>query len=172
LFLLQNYNNMNKGTHFIGQPMYGQLISLLNKSKILKISREKGGERYVKHFDAWQHLVIMLYAVIKRFDSLREITDSMFPEARKFSHLGISMMPRRSTLSDANARRPESIFEETYRDYMPPTRTSFPRTAGNARLPNGLAGCKSSTPRRSRSSPTSYSRAWAAIRRQERRRAA
>ena len=39
--------------------MYGQLISLLDKSKILKISREKGGERYVKHFDAWQHLVIM-----------------------------------------------------------------------------------------------------------------
>ena len=51
---------MNKGTHFIGQPMYGQLISLLNKSKNLKISREKGGERYVKHFDAWQLLVIML----------------------------------------------------------------------------------------------------------------
>ena len=50
---------MNKGTHFIGQPMYGQLISLLNKSKNLKISREKGGERYVKHFDAWQLLVIM-----------------------------------------------------------------------------------------------------------------
>ena len=116
LFLQQNFNNMNKGTHFIGQPMYGQLISLLDKSKILRISREKGGERYVKHFDAWQHLVIMLYAVIKRFDSLREITNSMFPEARKFSHLSISMMPRRSTLSDANARRSEVIFEETYRD--------------------------------------------------------
>jgi len=96
--------------------MYGQLISLLDKSKILKFSRESGGERYVKHFDAWQHLVIMLYAVIKRFDSLREITDSMFPKARKFSHLGISMMPRRSTLSDANARRSEDIFEAAYRD--------------------------------------------------------
>ena len=96
--------------------MYGQLISLLDRSKILVISRENGGERYVKHFDAWQHLVIMLYAVIKRFDSLREITNSMFPEARKFSHLSISMMPRRSTLSDANTRRSEVIFEETYRD--------------------------------------------------------
>ena len=106
---------MNKGTHFIGQPMYGQLLSLLDKARILKISRETGGERYIKHFDAWQHLVIMLYAVIKRFDSLREITNSMFPEARKFLHLGISMMPRRSTLSDANARRPESIFESIYR---------------------------------------------------------
>lgn len=106
---------MNKGTHFIGQPMYGQLLSLLDKARILKISCETGGERYIKHFDAWQHLVIMLYAVIKRFDSLREITNSMFPEARKFLHLGISMMPRRSTLSDANARRPESIFESIYR---------------------------------------------------------
>ena len=107
---------MGKGTHFIGQPMFGQLISLVDKSRVLGFSREKGGERYVKHFDAWQHLVVMLYAVIKRFDSLREVTDSMFPEARKLSHLGIGMMPRRSTLSDANARRPESVFEATYRD--------------------------------------------------------
>ena len=107
---------MNKVSHFNGQPAYGQLINLLDKSKILQISQEKGGERYVKHFDAWQHLLIMLYAVIKRFDSLREITDSMFPEARKLAHLGISMMPRRSTLSDANARRSEGIFEAIYRD--------------------------------------------------------
>ena len=106
---------MNKGMHFIGQPMYGQLIDLLDKCEILKFSRENGGERYVKHFDAYQHLAVMLYAVIKRFDSLREITDSMFPEARKLAHLGISMMPRRSTLSDANSRRPEHVFECIYR---------------------------------------------------------
>lgn len=106
---------MNKGTHFSGQPMYGQLINLLNKEEILKFSRERNGERYVKSFDAYQHLVIMLYAVIKRFDSLREIADSMFPEARKLAHLGISTMPRRSTLSDANSRRPEEVFEDTYR---------------------------------------------------------
>ena len=51
-FCHENINNMNKGTHFIGQPMYGQLISLLDRSKIIKFSRENGGERYVKHFDA------------------------------------------------------------------------------------------------------------------------
>ena len=107
---------MNKGTHFIGQPVYGQLINLLDREKIIKTSRENGGERYVKGFDIWQHLAIMLYAVIKRYDSLREITGGMLPEARKLAHLGISMMPRRSTLSDANARRPEYIFEAIYRD--------------------------------------------------------
>ena len=106
---------MNKGTHFNGQPMYGQLINLLSKEEILKFSREHNGERYVKHFDAYQHMAIMLYAVIKRFDSLREVTDSMFPEARKLAHLGIRTMPRRSILSDANARRSEAVFEATYR---------------------------------------------------------
>ena len=105
---------MNKGTHFLGQPMYGQLISLLDKAQILHISQENGGERYVKHFDAWQHLVVMLYAVVKRFDSLREIVASMLPEARKLGHLGINAMPRRSTLSDANLRRNECIFEAIY----------------------------------------------------------
>ena len=121
---------MNKGSHFIGQPAYGQLINLLDRTGILEISRSNGGERYVKNFDVWHHLLIMLYAVIKRFDSLREITDSMFPEARKLAHLGISMMPRRSTLSDANARRSEAIFGRYTAVCMPDTRTNFPRTAG------------------------------------------
>ena len=57
----------------------------------------------------------MLYAVIMRHDSLREISVSMLAEARKLSHIGITMMPTRSTLSDANARHPEAIFESIYR---------------------------------------------------------
>ena len=160
---------MNKGTHFIGQPMYGQLLNLLDKSKILRFSRENGGERYVKHFDAWQHLVIMLYAVIKRFDSLREITDSMFPEARKLSHLGISLMPRRSTLSDANARRKECVFEAVYRDLYDTYKDEL-SSDSRRRSPNGSIGCKSLIQRPSRSSPTSSSRVWAAILRAGRRR--
>ena len=120
---------MNKGTHFLGQPMYGQLISLLDKAQILRISQENGGERYVKHFDAWQHLVVMLYAVVKRFDSLREIVASMLPEARKLGHLGINSMPRRSTLSDANLRRNECIFEAIYGELYATYKHVLPRTA-------------------------------------------
>ena len=105
---------MSKSNHFFGQPLYGQLVNLLDKEKILELSRSKGGERYIKRFDAWTHLVTMLYAVIMRHDSLREISVSMLAEARKLSHIGITMMPTRSTLSDANARRPEAIFESIY----------------------------------------------------------
>ena len=58
---------MNKGTRYNGQPMYGQLISWLVKHEMLQFSREKKGERYIKHFDVYQHLtvIVMFYAVIK-----------------------------------------------------------------------------------------------------------
>ena len=117
---------------------HGQLLNLLDKSKILRFSRENGGERYIKHFDAWQHLVIMLYAVIRRFDSLREITDSMFPEARKLTHLGISLMPRRSTLSDANARRKECVFEAVYRDLYATYRDELSSDSRRRQVPKWL----------------------------------
>ncbi len=107
---------MSKSTHFSGQPLYSQVINLLDKAKILQISREHGGERYIKRFDGWTHLLVMLYAVIMRFDSLREISTSLQAEARKLCHLSISMMTSRSTLSDANKRRPEAVFEAIYRD--------------------------------------------------------
>ena len=107
---------MGKSSNFFGQPIYGQLIKSLDREKIVEISRKHGGEKYVKSFDGYTHLVTMLYAVIQRFDSLREIETSMTAEVRKLHHVGIDTVPRRSTLSDANARRSEKIFEEVYRD--------------------------------------------------------
>lgn len=105
---------MGKSTHFFGQPVYGQLIKSLDHDKIVEISRKHGGERYVKSFDGYTHLLTMLYAVIMRFDSLREIETTMITEVRKLHHVGIDRIPKRSTLSDANARRSEKFFEEVY----------------------------------------------------------
>lgn len=107
---------MSKSTNFFGQPIYGQLIKSLDRGKIVEMSRRHGGEKYVKSFDGYTHLVTMLYAVIQRFDSLREIETSMTAEVRKLHHVGIDTVPKRSTLSDANARRSERFFEEVYRD--------------------------------------------------------
>ena len=107
---------MSKSSNFFGQPIYGQLIKSLDREKIVEISRKHGGEKYVKSFDGYTHLLTMLYAVIQRFDSLREIETSMTAEVRKLHHVGIGTVPKRSTLSDANARRSEKFFEEVYRD--------------------------------------------------------
>lgn len=116
---------MGKSCHFIGQPSYGQLIQLLIKEKIIEISLKYDGERYVKKFDAFTHLLTMLYAVIMRFDSLREIETAMTAEVNKLHHIGIETVPRRSTLSDANTRRSEKIFEEIYRDLYEQNRSKL-----------------------------------------------
>ncbi len=37
---------MSKSNHFFGQPLYGHLINLSDKGKILELSRSKDGEHY------------------------------------------------------------------------------------------------------------------------------
>lgn len=125
---------MGKSSNFFGQPIYGQLIKSLDREKIIEKSRKHGGEKYVKSFDGYTHLLTMLYAVIQRFDSLREIETSMTAEVRKLHHVGIDTVPKRSTLSDANARRSEKFFEEVYRDLYDENRdilSSDSRRSGN-----------------------------------------
>ena len=129
---------MGKSTHFIGQPLYSQVIKLLDKSKILQISQELGGERYIKHFNIWVHLIVMLYAIIKRFDSLREITTSLLADTRKLTHLGIRVKISRSTLADANKRRPEAIFEAIYRELYAQYRHELISDSPRRKLPKWM----------------------------------
>ncbi|MGL5958653.1 MAG: DUF4372 domain-containing protein, partial [Phocaeicola sp.] len=64
IFNHKNLSNMSKSTHFFGHPIYGQLKKCLDKENIIELSSKDGGERYVKSFDGWHHLLTMLYAVI------------------------------------------------------------------------------------------------------------
>ena len=106
---------MGKSTHFIGQPVYNQVIKLLDKQQIKQISLETPrSEAYVKRLDGWTHLVIMLFGVLKHFDSLREVEIGMKAEVNKLHHLGIDYVVRRSTLADANKRRPQEFFASVY----------------------------------------------------------
>ncbi len=78
---------MGKDSYFTGQPVYSQVLKLLDKEKILQISRStKGSEAYVKRFDGYQHLLVMLFGVLKHFDSLRELEIGIKAEAHKLGH--------------------------------------------------------------------------------------
>ena len=64
------------------------------------------------------------------------ITASTLAEARKLHHLGITTMPRRSTLSDANARRPEAFFEAVYRDLLASNRHLLSADSRSGSMPS------------------------------------
>jgi hypothetical protein len=105
---------MSKNTHFTGQPIYTQLLNLVDKQIVVDLSNSGGHNRYVKKFDGYSHFVVMLYGVLMRYDSLREIVIGMLSEAPKLQHLGIDYMVKRSTLSEANARRDSDFFAQIY----------------------------------------------------------
>ena len=106
---------MSKDTHFIGQPVYVQLLNLVDREKIKDLSSRGGYDRYVKKLDGYTHFVAFLFAVLMRFDTLRETIIGMMAEANKLQHLGVDYLVKRSTLSDANNRRSSQFFRDIYK---------------------------------------------------------
>lgn len=107
---------MRKVTTFSGQPQYLQLLNLTNRAKISDFSQKSGHDRYVKKLDGYTHFVALLFAVLMRYASLRELVIGMMAEAQKLHHLGIDYLIRRSTLAEANNRRSSKFFASIYYD--------------------------------------------------------
>lgn len=105
---------MDKSTHFFGQSVFGQLISLLNVINISKISQEHKADRYIKKFKSKDHLISMLFCVFAKCSSLREVSGAMLGLSGKTKHFQLEHIPYRSTLSDANKRRPVEFFADVY----------------------------------------------------------
>lgn len=105
---------MNKGTFFTGQPIFNQVLSCIPRQLIRQVSVEHKADYYCKRFTTYEHLVTLLYSVFNNCTSLREVTTGMLAWEQRINHLGIKHFPRRSTISDANTRRNEKVFEAIY----------------------------------------------------------
>jgi len=105
---------MGKSTNFSGQPILNQLLFFLDKGQIKKISKSHEGDRYVKKFTTYNHVVVMMFVALEGYSSIREVIIGLLANAHKLSHLGLSYIVRRSTLSEANQRRSSKLFGEIY----------------------------------------------------------
>ena len=117
---------MSKGSFFTGQPIFNQILSFIPRSLVSRIARESGSDRYCKSLKSYDHLVTMLYATFNRCTSLREVTTGMLAWEHRIAHLGMKSHPRRSTLSDANCRRSEQVFEQIYLGLLNQYRSVLP----------------------------------------------
>ncbi|NLT03833.1 MAG: IS4 family transposase [Bacteroidales bacterium] len=107
---------MGKSTNFSGQPIFTQLLNFLDKSKISKSSKALGADKYVKRFTSYKHVVVMLFAAFEGYNSIRETVLGLLSNAHRLQHLGLDYLVRRSTLSEANARRTPEVFADAYYD--------------------------------------------------------
>ena len=105
---------MNKSNFFTGQPIFSQVLKFIPRADVFTISRDLKSDRYCKTFNTYSHLVTMLYGILNKCDSLREVTTGLLAWDQRIHHLGIDNHPRRSTISDANKRRGHEVFEKIY----------------------------------------------------------
>ena len=107
---------MDKSTIFSGQPIFSQLLSLIPNYVIERLAKKYVADRYCKKFDTRHHLVTMLFAVINQCTSIREVVTGLQVAGGKKGHFKMIHDVKRSTLSDANRRRPEALFGELFHE--------------------------------------------------------
>lgn len=105
---------MSKSTFFTGQPVFNQLLKLIDRNSVKSLAKAGQHDRYYRYFDTYNHLVAMLYCVLNKCTSSREVVSGMKACYNKLHHVSIGKTPRRSTLCDANKKRSYEIFAQLY----------------------------------------------------------
>ena len=93
--------------------IFASLLKPIDRRRFQAIVDRFEGDAYDKSFKSWDHLVALIYAQLSHADSLRGLAAGFNANAEHHYHLGVGALAR-STLADANARRPVSIFAHTF----------------------------------------------------------
>ena len=86
-----------------------------------------------RKFSYWSQLVAMLYAQWSGRKSLRDLVFSLGSHRRKLYHLGLAPA-KRSTLAEANEKRPALIFQKTYGKLLARFQAETPRQTKGRRV--------------------------------------
>src|SRR6266542_754291 len=123
---------MSKNTEikFVGQPIFSQVLNLIDKHEFKKLVAGKRSDYYYKAFKSWTHLVTMLFGILSRCDSMAETCAGLTALSGKLNHVGLEEAPAKSTAGDGLRNRDSSFFEalyyllvEQYKSFLSDSRT-------------------------------------------------
>jgi putative transposase len=93
--------------------IFGKLLEAVNRRQFQAIVDCHAGDAYDKSFRSWEHLVALIFAQFSAADSLRGLEAGWNANRQHHYHLASGPLMR-STLSDANRRRPVAVFAQTF----------------------------------------------------------
>ena len=93
--------------------IFAKLLKPVDRRAFKKIVDRHRGDAYDKTFKSWDHLVTLVYAQLSGINGLRALEIGFNANCHHHCHLGTGKLAR-TTLSDANARRPAAIFAESF----------------------------------------------------------
>lgn len=95
-----------------GKFVFSQLCSLLPKVKFDWLVKKYQGNKYVKTFNCWSHLLVMIFAQLTKRESMRDLIAVLDAHQEKQQHLGFGDKVTLPNLAYANRVRNVRIFEE------------------------------------------------------------
>lgn len=93
--------------------IFGKLLEPINRRRFDAVVAAHDGDGCVKSFWSWDHLVALIFAQFSAADGLRGLEVSWNANQQHHYHLASGPV-RRSTLSDANKRRPAAVFAAAF----------------------------------------------------------
>ena len=104
--------------------IFYQLLTFLPRQRFqAMVDRHKGDHR-IRTLSCWDQLIALLFGQFSGRQSLRDLEDSFNSKQAHHYHLGTRAI-RRSSLSDANHKRPVAIFQETFFYLLEKVRSQF-----------------------------------------------
>ena len=95
-----------------GRYIFSQLCDFLPADHFKWLVKKYEGNKYVKSFTCWNHLLVLLFGQLSNRDGLRDLIVTLAPFKSSFHHLGFGKSVTRSNLSKANEVREVRIFQE------------------------------------------------------------
>lgn len=100
--------------NLVGQPIFKQIIKILPRDTFDLLVNQCESDRYYKSFFSWDQLVVMLFGIFSRCDSMGEVCDGMRALGGKLNYFGMDSSPSKSTVGDALRDRDNEIFKLYY----------------------------------------------------------
>lgn len=93
--------------------IFATLLKPIDRRQFRAIVEEHDGDAYYKTFKSWDHLTVLVFAQLHRASGLRGLEAAFNANAQHHYHLHVGELSR-STVSDANAKRPVGVFADTF----------------------------------------------------------
>ena len=98
----------------VGQPIFKQIMNLVEKIDLNGLIRKHESDYYYKSFKTRTHLFTMLFGILSRCDSMTEVCEGLRAMGGKLNHLGMDQAPAKSTACDGLRNRNHKFFEDLY----------------------------------------------------------
>lgn len=106
--------SQNTEIKFVGQPIFKQIVNLIDSTDLQGLIRKHQCDYYYKAFKTKTQLLTMLFGILSRCDSVNEICEGLRAMSGKLNYLGLDKAPAKSTVSDGLRNRSHEFFEDLY----------------------------------------------------------